>query len=539
MSVLVFGHKNPDTDSITSAIALAHLKRKQNIDAISCRLGELNPETCFVLDYFQQEIPKYLEDVKTQIMDINYDHVEAANPYDSVLETFEAMLESGFRTKAIVDANKILLGVVTMQDIALSLITGDIYHIETSNSLLISGLEAKYSSFTQEYFLGKVIVIAYFYETIKFLELIQNDSIVIVGDRFDVIELAIKKKASLIIVTGGIVVPLDLLKKADKSKVSILVTEFDTYTTAKKITQCNFIKTIADNKRIGTFIETDYIEIALDEIKATNFSNYPIVDKNYKYLGLISRRNILFSSGKKVILVDHNEYKQTAFGIKQADIIEIIDHHKIGDIATANPIIFRNQPTGSTCTIVFSMYKEQGVEISYTIAGMLASGIISDTLLLTSPTTTELDRQALNELKVILKMENINDYAYKMFKAGTNIHNLTIQEMFFRDFKLFEVGGKTLGIAQILTLDIEGIKDRELELDEFIHDLHLRKDYFLTMLVVTDIVRKGSYLYFYCDNKNLLPLTFGKEIVQGTFVENIVSRKKQIVPKIMKIIMSM
>ncbi|MEI7884264.1 MAG: putative manganese-dependent inorganic diphosphatase [Clostridia bacterium] len=539
MSVLVFGHKNPDTDAIASAIALAYLKQQQCIDAIPCRLGELNPETSFVLEYFKQEIPIYIEDVKTQVMDINYDHIAPANPYDSVLDTFQAMLESGFRTKAIVDTNQILLGVVTMQDIALSLITGDIYHIETSNNLLVSGLLAKYSKFSQDNFLGKVIVIAYFYETIKFLELIQKDSIVIVGDRFDVIELAIKQKAALIIVTGGIEVPSKLLKKAYKNKVSILVTEFDTYTTAKKITQCNFIKTIADNKKIRTFIETDYIEVALEEIKSTNFSNYPIVDKNYKYLGLISRRNILLSSGKKVILVDHNEYMQTVSGIKQADIIEIIDHHKIGDIATANPIAFRNQPTGSTCTIVYSLYKEQNMQLTFTIAGLLASGIISDTLLLTSPTTTELDRQSLNELKNILNLENLDEYAYKMFKAGTSIHNLTIQEIFFRDFKLFEVGGKTLGIAQILTLDIEGIRNRELELEQFIHELHLRKKYFLTMLVVTDIVSKGSYLYFHCENKNLLPLTFEQDIVQGTFVENIVSRKKQIVPKMMNIIINM
>lgn len=234
---------------------------------------------------------------------------------------------------------------------------------------------------------------------------------------------------------------------------------------------------------------------------------------------------------KKVILVDHNEYDQSAEGLQEAEILEIIDHHKIGDISTSMPINFRNMPVGSTCTIVYNMYRESGVDIPYDIAGLMLAGIISDTLLLKSPTTTARDREAVQELNEVVGL-NLESYSMDMFRAGTSLEGYSIEEIFYRDFKDFHMEQGRVGIGQVFTLDIDSVFSRKDEFIDFIDKVYIDKGYYLTLLLITDIVKEGSYLLYRSANSSIIPLSFNVEACQGVFVKDLVSRKKQVIPRI-------
>ncbi|KNF08677.1 inorganic pyrophosphatase/exopolyphosphatase [Gottschalkia purinilytica] len=236
-------------------------------------------------------------------------------------------------------------------------------------------------------------------------------------------------------------------------------------------------------------------------------------------------------SGKKVMLVDHNEYGQSAEGLEEAELLEIIDHHKIGDITTSVPINFRNMTVGSSCTVVFTMFKENGIEIPYNIAGLLISGIISDTLLFRSPTTTDIDRNAVEELNKILKLD-LEEYAMNVFKSGTSLEGYTIEEIFYRDFKEFKLNDDRIGIGQVFTLDIEKVFERKQEFIDFMKKSSKDNGYYITLLAITDILKEGSYILFECDNPKIISSAFNVQAEQGVFVEGLVSRKKQIVPNI-------
>lgn len=535
MSTLIFGHRNPDSDSCISATALAYLKQLQGIDAVACRLGALNTETQYIYDHFKVEPPRLIEDVKTQVLDIEYDKFPPKRADDSVFQVFSEMQQQHMRTMAITQDDGKLIGVVTVQDIAMAMISGDIYGLHTSVDHLCHVLNANPIFLSKNEFAGQIRVVAYYHDNEKLQEVLQPGYVIIVGDRFDVIEMAINSQVELILVTGSHELPERLLESAKDKEVSIICCGLDTYTTAKRVSQCNFIDQIMTRSDLKSFVETAYLDVVLEEIKTTNYSNYPIVDKDYRYLGLISRRNILGSRGKPVILVDHNEAAQSATGIEQAEILEIYDHHKIGDVATSQPIHFRNLPVGSTSTIIYLLYKEQNRLIPQDIGGLLFSGIISDTLFLSSPTTTETDIRALNELEDYLGL-NASEFAKDMFTAGTALGDSSIEELFYRDYKLFEVAGKQLGIAQIYTLDIATIHKLEPEIKRFLQELNRRTKQFLTMLVVTDIYAKGSYIYYMTKSQSIVNQTFDSTVDQGSFIAGVVSRKKQIVPRMMMVI---
>lgn len=535
MSVLIFGHRNPDSDSCISATALAYLKQLQGVDAIACRLGEINTETAFIYDHFKVEPPVLLDDVKTQVMDVTYDRFPPKSPHDCVYDVFDVMEKEHMRTMAITQDDGKLIGIVTVQDIAMAMISGDIYRLHTSADHLCHVLNAQPVHLAKDEFQGQIRVVAYYHDNEKLREVLTPEYVIIVGDRFDVIEMAIEQQVELILVTGSHQIPEELIQKAKTHGVSLISCGLDTYTTAKRVSQCNYIDEIMTSSDLKSFVETAYLDVVVEEIKTTNYSNYPIVDKDYRYLGLISRRNILGSRGKPVILVDHNEAAQSAPGIEQAEILEIYDHHKIGDVATNQPIHFRNLPVGSTSTIIYLVFKEQNRLIPPDIGGLLFSGIISDTLFLSSPTTTEIDVKALGELEDYLGL-NASEFAKEMFTAGTALGDSTIDELFYRDYKLFEVAGKQLGIAQIYTLDIEAIQRLEPEIHRFLKEMNRQTGQFLTMLVVTDIYAKGSYIYYVTKSQSVINQTFDRDVSQGSFIEGVVSRKKQIVPRMMMVI---
>lgn len=538
MTTLVFGHKNPDTDSVASAIALANLKQQLGVKTVPYALGHTNKETQFALDYFGVPAPQILNNVKTQVKDLDYDVVEAIRPDMSILAAYKQMEQTNLRTLAVVNQDNQFLGLVTMKDIAMQLIKGDFYSLHTSLANLVQDLNGKIivgEDFSQSDrdLVGNISIIAYYYKTIAG-SLGEND-IIIVGDRYDIIEHAIISKVKLIILTAETKLPERFIELAKENDVPILSVPMDTYTTSKLMSQCNYVCSIMVSDSIVKFADEHYLDDIKEEIIHTQYRNYPVVNKQNVFLGFINKKHLLSPGKKKVILVDHNETAQSAEGLKEAEILEVIDHHKIGDITTSLPISFRNMPVGSTCTIVYRMYQEMRVPLNHSMAGLLLAGIISDTLLFKSPTTTELDRQAVEELNNILRLD-IEQYAMEMFKVGTSLEGISIEEIFYKDFKEFQVGNQTIGVSQVCTLDTEDVLNRQQQFGDFLSKTHVDKGYVTTLLVITDIMKEGSYLLFKSDNNGIISTAFKVEAKQGVFVPGMVSRKKQVVPKVLEAI---
>lgn len=530
---LIFGHKNPDTDSVTSAISFSYLKNRLGENTEPFILGEISKETEFVLNSFKIERPTVLKNVRTQIKDLNYDKVPTFQSDNSILDAYNFMTENKLRTLPIASEDNRFAGLITMKDIAMSLIQEDQRKLHTCYTNVLNGLEGVAVSRHNEYIDGDVLVTAFHSNTIEKLHLLTKNSIVIVGDRDEIIKAAIEKDVALIIITGQSWIKGDLLEEAIEKKINIIRTKMDTYGTSKVIYLTNYASNIMIKKDILFFRENEYLDECKEVIRKSGHSKFPIVDVEGYYLGVLSRGHIISPKKKRVILVDHNEYAQSAHGIEQAEILEIVDHHKIGDISTNIPIGFRNSPVGSTNTIIYQMYKENQVELPKDIAGIMLSGIISDTLLLKSPTTTKKDVRVVEELTEFLGMD-LQDYAMEMFRKGTDITGLAVEQVFFNDYKEFSLEGMRVGVAQVFTLNIETIKEKNSEYLALIEETNAQKGQFATLLIVTDIIRQGSYIFYNENRKSILEASFNKGMEQGTFIEQCVSRKKQIVPALIE-----
>lgn len=530
MSILIFGHKNPDTDSVASTLALSDLKKQLGYDTTPCVLGNINKESEYILKYFNLKQPEFIDNVNTQVKDLNFDKATGFSPTTSVLRCYKVMESKNIKTLGITDENNNLLGIITMKDIAMSLIGSNFYNLKTSTENILYNFKGELLTGGSTDIEGKIYVIAYHYSSAK--DVINENCIIIVGDRYDIIEHAIKCKVKLIILTGDRKIPHKYLDYANKNNVVIISVPTDTYTTSKLINQCNYVSTIMKTENISKFSLDDYLENVKEETLRTSYRSYPIIDNENKFIGTLSRRHVLNPGKKKVILVDHNEYNQSADGISESEILEIIDHHKIGDITTDIPISFKNIPVGSTCTIIYTMYKEYNLTISKKIAGALISGIISDTLFLKSPTTTSIDKRAVEELNKILNLD-IEDFSLNMFKAGTSLEGRSIEDIFFKDFKEFNLAEQKIGISQVFTLDIDNVLNRKNQFIDLINKTFKHNGYYLTLLLVTDILKEGSYLLYKCKNDRLIPLAFNTESTQGAFAKEMVSRKKQVLPRIL------
>lgn len=529
MDTVIFGHKNPDTDSMASAIALSYLKNRTGCHTMPGILGELNNESRFVLEYFNIPEPELIRNVKIQAMDLDYERIEPIPLDTSIHQAYKIMDENNIKTLPIVDEHNRLLGIVTMKDIAMGLIKGDYYTLNTYLGNIVKDLNGEILSKSNERVKGRIRVLALYEDSIR--GILRKGDIVIVGDRYAVIEEAIGSDVQLILITGNKEIPQKYIDEAKAKSISIVKVPMDTYTVSKLICQCNTVESIMKSKNIIRFYEKEYLEDIQEEMIHNNYRYFPVVDENQIFLGFIGRKHIMSPNRKKVILVDHNEYDQSAEGLQEAEILEIIDHHKIGDISTSMPISFRNMPVGSTCTIVYNMYRESRIDIPYDMAGLMLSGIISDTLLFKSPTTTARDREAAYELNKIVSL-NLESYSMDMFKAGTSLEGYSIEDVFYRDFKDFHMELGRVGIGQVYTLDIDSIFSRKDEFIDFIDKVYTDKGYYLTLLLITDIIKEGSYLLYRSANSSIISLSFNTEACQGIFVKNLVSRKKQVIPRI-------
>lgn len=529
--IYVFGHKNPDTDSTVCAIAMSRLKNSQGVETKPYVLGKIGREAQFVLDYFGVDAPKLLEEVNPQVSDLNFDKVPTLSSEDSILKAYQLMHEYRTKIMAVTDLEGKLQGLVTMKDIAMGLINGDFYHLKSSLKNISHAIDGEVLVKSRDTVTGSIAIAAYYNETLKERNIFSHDSIVIVGDRFDVIEHAVLSEVNLVILTGGTQLPEPLLDLALSKSVTIISTKLDTYTVSKLINQCNFITQIMNTEKLIKFSNKDYLDEVAEEIANSAHSNYPVVDKNGNFLGFLGRRHILKPKRKKVILVDHNEYGQSVDGLREAQIVEIVDHHKLGDISTNTPITFTNIPVGSTATIIYNLYLQAGITPDREVAGLLISGILSDTLYFKSPTTTATDKMAVEALNVILGLD-LDTYVMEMFKAGTSLEGQTGVEIFFKDFKDFESDDRKIGVSQVFTLNLDSVLTRQHEIMEVLNSTHDNNHYTVTLFLVTDILKNGSYIYFRSEISNLMNSVFEKEVEQGSFIDNVVSRKKQIIPRI-------
>ncbi|MEG0977195.1 MAG: putative manganese-dependent inorganic diphosphatase [Bacilli bacterium] len=532
MLTYIFGHKNPDTDSVCTSIALSYLKNELGGKCLPKVIGNLNNETKFVIDYFNVEVPSYLNDVKVRIKNIKYDKKAFIDEYASIDNAFKLMQKRNLTAIPLVDENKKLTGYVTLKEIARYLVNMNKEEIDTTFDNIIEILNAKVICRYDEVILGNIYIAGIKSRTFNdIIKLTEND-ILIVGDRHNVLNYAIESNVKLIILPANNGIEDKLLKKAMKNKVSIIETSYTTFQIANKMLLSNYVKLINNTRTPITVNSEDYYSDFKQMTHKVNHTNYPVVNNKGECLGLIRLTGPNNYEKQKVILVDHNNLAQSVDGIEEAEILEIIDHHNLGSIGTTVPINFRSRPVGCTSTMVYDMFIKEKVAIPRNIAGLMLSAILSDTLLLTSPTTTEDDKYVAVKLSKLAKVD-MDKYGLEMIKAASSIKDLTMEELIYSDFKSYVVDNKNLGLAQIMTLDFDYIKEH---MDEYINELNKMADksYNYVILYITDIIKNGSYIIYNDASKNLIKDSFGlKDVYQGIFLPKVVSRKKQILPSIM------
>lgn len=546
-TVCVVGHKNPDTDSICSAIAYAYLKN-QSGDAqykyVPTRAGQISAETQYVLERFQMEIPPLLENIGTRVKDMEIRKVEGVRSDISLKNAWTLMTTQNVFTLPITNEQNHLKGLITINDIAKS-------YMEEYDSAIVSVAKTPYRNILETldaemivgdadgYFdQGKVVIAAANPDVME--NYIEEHDMVILGNRYESQLCAIEMQAGCIVVCLGAPVSRTIQRLAKEHGCTIIVTPLDTYTVARLINQSMPVEFFMKKENLMTFRLADYTETIRDTMSKKRYRDFPILDKKGAYVGMISRRNLLGVHKRGLILVDHNEVSQAVDNVLDAEIMEIIDHHRLGSLETMAPVYFRNQPVGSTGTIVYQIYREQGAEIPQNIAGLLCSAILSDTLMFRSPTCTVMDIQAARELGQIAGIE-CEAYAREMFAAGSNLTTKTAEEIFYQDFKTFEIGDLTIGIGQITALSADELtilKDRLLPVMERVYKSH---EMDMIYFMLTNIIEESTELL--ClgkDTDAVVEEAFRQKVSEGSAnLPGIVSRKKQLVPSFMMAISQM
>lgn len=539
--IYITGHRNPDTDSICSAIAYAEFKNKTGkIPAVPIRLGEINRETQFVLNYFNAEMPELITTVKTQVSDLDIDIVAPISPDISLKMAWAIMKKNDIKTLPVIDENDNLAGVASVSNLASSYL--DIWDnsiLAKSNTTLenvLDTLSAKCVYRPEETFkiTGKIIVASMHPDSMK--EVIEVGDIAICGDREDSQRLIIISKACLIIITGNYVPTDDIIKLAKTNGCAIILTPFDTFTASRLITQSIPISYVMSKNNVLSFNTEDFIEDIKYIMLETRYRSYPVLDENNKVIGSISRYHLISQNRKKVILLDHNERTQSVLGLEDAEILEIIDHHRIADVQTGLPIYFRNEPVGSTSTIVASIFFENGIRPSKNVAGLLCAAIISDTLLLKSPTATLVDDLILKRLAQIADL-NVEEFAKEMFKAGTSLEGKTAKEIFFQDFKVFSLNNFKVGVSQVGTMYIESFDPLKGDMINLMIKKAKDSGFDLILLMLTDILNGGSVLIAAGEHTEIVSKAFNVTLTNnGVYIPGLVSRKKQVIPPITAVI---
>lgn len=527
----VIGHKKPDTDSVCSAIALSYLKNSLGDNTTPRVLGDLNNETKFILKYFNIEEPKYLNDVKLQIRDLDYGKNLYKYSKDSLYEVIEYMRKNHLSTIPIVDDRNKFLGLLSMKDIANKLISVDYDEVNTSFSNILDTIQGESVLKIDEEIVGNIIVASYRSTTfINDIEINKN-SILIVGDRHSIIEYAVESGAKLVIITGGNEIKSKHIEIAKKNNVNIIKTNLRTFNVVKIMGMCNYAKTLIYSDNIVSFQEHDYVKEFSDIASKLRYKVFPVINNEKDCLGVVQLGDTVSKHKKRVILVDHNEKEQSVDGLDEAEVIEVVDHHKIGTIGTTQPINFRNMTLGCTASIIYLIYQENKIQIPKNIAGIMLASIISDTLLFRSPTTTDIDRNIAYELAKIAEID-IESFAHDMFKKGSSLKGKTVEDILFSDFKNFTIDTVKIGVGQINITSLDELNKIQKELNLLIENTIFEQDYNMIVLFATDIMKEGSYIYYNEKAKHRLERAFKTNLYQGCFLKNVMSRKKQMIPNI-------
>lgn len=534
--IFITGHKNPDTDSICASIAYAELKNKLGIPAEAYRVGKINRETEFVLRQFHVDVPDTLFSVKTQVCDLNIDEVSPVSADISIRTAWSIMQKNNVRVLPVTDEDGQLLGLVTLSDITDSYINALSSNslsagntplqniIDTLNARLICGSEEDFRS------TGKVVVAAMEPDSME--PLVEHGDIALVGDRVDTQEKLMEIGADCLILTCHARISPEVLEQAGRSRCIVMETGYDTFTSARLINQSIPVGLIMSSKELIGFHVSDYVDAIRDRMLNTRYRCYPVVDESGRYRGFISRYHLISQNRKKVILLDHNERTQTVDGIEQAEILEIIDHHRLGDIQTGYPVYVRNEVVGSTSTLIASMYFENGIKPAREIAGILCAAILSDTMKFKSPTCTYTDTSMAAKLAKIAGID-IDAFAAQMFRAASALDGMSPQEILLSDFKEYAIHKSRIGIGQISTFDSQNLQSRKSDLLECMNAYLTKQGYGLLALMITDIEKEGSYLLFVGDPGTILRKAFGAEPRDNmVFLKGVVSRKKQVVPRL-------
>ena len=559
--IYVYGHKNPDTDSICSAIGYAWLKNQlikasadpqapessgfvyhgeANPDVVYVprRAGQLNPETEYVLKRFKTPAPVYVNDVRVQVSDIDIRKVPGISDDISLKQAWTIMRSVNVATLPILNDDHTLKGLITTGDIARS------YMAVFDNTILAKSM-TPYANILDALDgqlvvgdpsgcvkTGKVAIAAANQEQIR--EHIDEGDVIILGNRYETQLCAIEQHASCIIVCEGAPVSRTIRKIAEASHCTIISTHFDTYTVARLINQSVPVSYFMRSERLVTFKTTDFIAEIKGIMLKKRHRDFPILNRSNKFTGMISRRSLINMPRKQLILVDHNETEQAVDGLNDAEVLEIIDHHKLGTVETIKPVMVRNQPVGCTSTIIYQMALENGLDIPKDIAGLLCSAIISDTLLYRSPTCTADDRAAAEALAAIAGIHT-DELAKEIFKAGSNLHSKSEEEIFYQDFKRFTAGDVTFGVGQIMSMtqdELDEIKERMIP---YMHKAKQNHGVDMVFFMLTNIIDESTQLLFsdsqaqdVAETSFLVPAKDNALLLDG-----IVSRKKQLIPRLM------
>lgn len=540
--VFVVGHRNPDTDSICSAICYANLKCALNKEEeyIAMRAGHINEETQYVLDRLGIQPPLYLKDVRTQVRDIEIRETEGASKEISLKKAWNLMKDSNVVTLPITEKNK-LVGIISISDIATSYM--DVYDSKilatarTQYKNILETLDATLIVGDEEAFFdkGKVLIAAANPDLME--NYIEEHDLVILGNRYESQLCAIEMKADCIIVCEGAAVSITIKKMAEEKGCTVISTPHDTYTAARLINQSMPIAHFMRKEDLITFRMDDYTDTIKETMAKKRHRDFPVLDKYGNYIGMISRRNLLNMSPKKIILVDHNEKSQAVEGLENAEILEIIDHHRLGSMETISPVFFRNQPLGCTATIIYQMYRENNVEITKTIASLLCAAILSDTLMYRSPTCTPYDKQVAEELAAIAEIQ-VEEFAREMFKAGSNLKSKEPEEIFYQDFKTFSINDVSFGVGQINAMTREELAEIKEKIQPYMEAALGKMSVNMIFFMLTDIIGESTELLFVGNNaEELIENAFNVSMEGDSFrLDGVISRKKQLIPSIMSII---
>lgn len=535
-ALYITGHRNPDTDSICSAIAYAYLKQTQMENAVAIRAGELNEETKFILDYFNEDAPPLVRDMRTRVRDIDFDDAITINSEGMINEALQLMAKYNKKVVAIVTENRHLLGMATISDIANSLVDTSTKKIQLIKNTPISNISKIldgnlcYESLENRRD-GNIRIATSVEKDFKASE--YTNRIVITSSRIQSQINVIKGKAAVVIATKTDEINPAILELAKQYDCTYITTKHDMFTASQLIDKAIPLKLIMTSDLTG-FKYDEYLDDVKVKINKSRFRSYPVLDASNRLVGLISRYHLFKHVNRRLVLVDHNEINQSVAGAEQAEVVEIIDHHRIGGLQTNQPIYFRNDLVGSCSTIIAKIFEEQNVPMPKNIAGLLCSAIISDTVYFHSPTCRQVDIATCYKLAELAGV-NIEELAPQILKASTSLTDKSAEDIVYNDLKVFDIESYRVAIGQIYIMDLDSIKSFRKSVLDYLDQFRITNKFDYCLMVFSLIDASGSYCLDSYNDFSLLQVGFDlqyKRVDEFYYLENVISRKLQIVPNL-------